>query len=102
MKRITKCKETTENPNDESVKFGIGYVCTEKNTVLKYLKKYSEDCVAIACVATDYVTGETLNESILSYDDGVYCWTNEEIYLFEKYNLKLNDDFIEHVLKNTK
>ena len=27
-----------------------------------------------------------------------YCWTSEEIYHFEKYDLKLNDDVIRYIL----
>lgn len=34
----------------------------------------------------------------VGYSDGVYQWTSDEIYYFEKYNLKLNDDFISYVL----
>ena len=33
-----------------------------------------------------------------SYSDGEYEWYDSEIYHFEKYNLKLNNDFIQHVL----
>lgn len=99
MKAITSYCEISQNANDKSVKAGINEPCVYKKDILKYFKNHDAD-IAVACTAVDHVTGKNIgSESILSYNDGVYYWTNEEIYLFEKYDLKLNNDFIFHVLR---
>ena len=51
--------------------------------------KYSKD-----------ITKEQFYKANNAHSDGVYQWYEDEIYHFEKYNLKLNDDFIQHVLSN--
>lgn len=81
-------------------------LCTEneianKNDVLKYMKS-----VKIDAYSTDYVfdvvtTKKTTIDEVI-YSDGEYLWSSSWIYYFEKYNLKLNDDFIEHVLSKIK
>lgn len=99
MKEITCYREFTENPDDASIKSGINHLCDKKDKILDYFKKHNIPDVVVACAAKDYVTGEEFQKvSIQGFNDGVYCWSNLEIYHFEKYNLKLNDDFIEYVL----
>ncbi len=99
MKEITSYRELTENPNDISIKSGINHLCDEKTKILDYFRKHSTPDIVLACGMTDFITGEEFHkESIKTFNDGVYCWSNLEIYHFEKYNLKLNSDFIEYVL----
>lgn len=80
--------------------------CTEsdilnKDTILNYVRSYMEPGTHLfattACV-TDIVTGEETETPDNGFTDGEYLWYAAEIYHFEKYNLKLNDDFIAHVL----
>lgn len=48
----------------------------------------------------DRVTGETVNSvCLLLYEDGEYKWNSSEAYHFEKYDLALFDEFIQHVLE---
>ncbi len=47
----------------------------------------------------DLITGETLPSTNYFMGDGVYSWTSTLIYYVKRYNLKLPDDFIEHVKK---
>ena len=101
MKEITSYKETSENSNGTSVKDFIKIPCAEKNKVLAYFERYAEFYTILTCPATDFITGEIMNESIKCFEDGEYCWTNQEVYLFKKYDLKLNDDFIEYVLNRS-
>lgn len=102
MKEITSYIEMTENPEDESLKNFIGFCLPIKNDILNYFKKYNTINAVVTCASTDYITGEKLTESIKCFNDGTYVWTNEEIYHFQKYDLKLNDDFINYVLNQTK
>ena len=74
-----------------------------KEKLIEYMSdKDFLDWVSSARI-TDRITGEKV-ESIcqLDYNDGEFEWSSSEIYLLEKYNLKISDEFIEHVLKSTK
>ncbi len=97
MKEICAYREITEKPTDPPVTSGIHFFCEEKQVVLNYLKQHEPEVVQ-AHAMKDYVNGHNLIESVECFTDGEYFWTNEETYLFEKYDLKLNDDFIEYVL----
>jgi len=60
-------------------------------------------CDVILKEITSYIEmtqnkGEKLSDSVTCFNDGEYCWTSEEIYHFEKYDLKLNDDVIRYIL----
>lgn len=101
MKKITSYKEFTKKDYDISLKDRLNVVCVNKKTVLQYLKNFNQECIVLTCSANDFVTGELLTNSVFVYNDGVYCWTNEEIYHFEKYDMKLNDDFIQYVLNKS-
>jgi hypothetical protein len=92
----------TQNKNDVSLKNFIGYHLNEKEAILKYFKEHGSETAIITCASTDYISGEKLSDSVTCFDDGEYCWTSEEVYHFEKYNLKINDDFIQYVLNQTK
>jgi len=99
MKEISSYRELTENPNDAPIESGINYLYDEKQKILDYFKKYNTPDIVITCGIKDFITGEESHkESVKCFNDGIYYWTNLEIYHFEKYNLKLNADFIQHVL----
>ena len=102
VKEITSYVEMTENPKDISLKNFIGFCSPVKNDILNYFKQNNVANAVVTCSATDYITGKTLNNLIECFDDGFYSWTNEEIYHFEKYDLKLNDDFIEYIINKKK
>lgn len=88
----------TQNKNDVSLKKFIGYHLNKKEIILIYFKEHNSETAIITCASTDYISGEKLSDSVTCFNDGEYCWTSEEIYHFEKYDLKLNDDFIRYVL----
>lgn len=71
-----------------------------KNKILEYLKSFDAEYCSAALVY-DVVTGKETQTDELGFTDGEYTWYSSWIYHFEKYNLKLNDDFIEHILKAT-
>ncbi len=68
-----------------------------KDDILKYMKSFDKTAFTSAPVV-DAFTGEKFEEANDARSDGVYTWYESQIYHFEKYNLKLNDDFIQHVL----
>lgn len=70
-----------------------------KEKILAYLKKEKWDSGARApMLFRDVVTGKPVPGEFCSYSDGEFSWRTDEIYYFEKYNLKLKDEFIQHVL----
>ncbi len=69
-----------------------------KATILEYLKKFPCSAFTSAPVI-DIFTDKEVKSANNGYTDGEYIWYESEIYYFEKYNLKLNNDFIEYVLE---
>lgn len=80
-------KIISENPIDE------------KEKVLEYLKKFPEVAFTSEPVRDKY-SNKIVYDADNARTDGKYTWYESEIYHFEKYNLKLNDDFIQHVLNH--
>ena len=70
-----------------------------KDEILDYLKRGSVIAVA-AGRATDFISGETIDGDFFCYSDGKYIWRSDTIYFFERYNIELPKDFVEHALKN--
>lgn len=99
MKEVSNVKEFTGEENDEPIKNLVqDRTIEEKSRVLAYMKSFKPDCAA-GMSLKDEMTGEVLDSGVSGYEDGVFYWDTRHIYHFEKYNLKLNDDFIEHVLR---
>lgn len=97
MKTICNYKELSGQQSAPSVLSGIGNPIHEKKQVLHFLKKFEAEVVQ-ARAMMDYIANDSLPRSVECYTDGEYVWTSEDIYHFEKYNIKLNDDFIQYVL----
>lgn len=97
MKEVGTFKEIENGnyPEFEATKTAI----PEKMKVLKYLKETPSVAVAPA-VLRDVFTGERLNMDLYAKSDGTYIWRSDIAYYFDKYNLKLPDEFINHVLKH--
>ena len=70
---------------------------TGKEIILNYMKSFSPTLFTSAPVI-DIFTNEEVKSADNGYSDGEYTWYESEMYYFDKYNLKLNEDFIKHVL----
>ena len=68
----------------------------EKQAILDYFHSIPAWAVAPG-VFKDIFTGKIVI-GIEAFEDGVYYWHSDTVYYFEKYNLKLPDDFIAYVL----
>ncbi len=68
-----------------------------KKKVLSYLKSFPE-CAYTSAPVFDAFNSKKVYDADNARTDGKYTWYESEIYHFEKYNLKLNEDFIQHVL----
>lgn len=70
---------------------------TQKNRILSFMR--NAPIIATPSLPVfDRLTGEEVYPANNAHSDGTFTWYESEIYHFEKYNLKLNDDFIRHVL----
>ena len=70
-----------------------------KNTIVRYMSSRHFETCAIAAQMRDLKTKEDVegDHSIVCYSDGEFEWTSEITYLFEHYDLKLNEKFIEKI-----
>jgi hypothetical protein len=74
---------------------------SNKQEILKYLKNSLFESSCTTEKVFDYINNKRTDIPIVAYHDDKYYWDDRYIYYFEKYNLKLNDDFIEYVLKHS-
>lgn len=69
-----------------------------KDKVLNYLKSGSVIAVAPG-IPKDVLTGQKIPGDMTLQSDGEFEWRSEIAYYFDKYNLKLPDEFIEIAIK---
>lgn len=70
----------------------------DKRKILAYLKNGKEIARAPGYLH-DRINGESRLPNPACFTDGTYSWRSDLIYYYEKYNIELPKDFIEHVLK---
>lgn len=96
MKFITDYKELGGNQNASLLDYLEKEPIDNKEKTLDYLKNGKDNGIRCS-VVYDYVKDESMSETIKLFTDGEFNWDSEEIYHFEKYNLRLNEDFIKKV-----
>lgn len=97
---IGKCREIYKDNNLPSIKDLIQNRPIDfKDIVLRYLKNGKKGACA-AGRAIDFISGEVIPGALCCYTDGKYGWRSDTIFYFEKYNLKLEDEFLSYVLDN--
>lgn len=99
MKYITDYKELHGNINVSLLDHLSEKPIEGKQKILSYLKNGKSDGVRCSGIF-DYVDNDPQFDTIHLFTDGEYYWNSEEIYHFEKYNMKLDDDFVKKVLSN--
>jgi len=80
----------------DSLGTGLNIAIPQKESVVAYLKNGAIE--AAAGRAKDIITGERIPGEWLSYTDGTYRWDTSLIYHFDRYNIKLPDEFIQHAI----
>ena len=71
-----------------------------KDIIIAYLTTRTYAVYAASAPTYDIVAENYSDKYIrVGFFDGKYEWTSEEIMYFEKYNLKLNKDFIHYILE---
>ena len=69
-----------------------------KVIVSRYLKE-QPDVAASPGFMKDEITNERIPGTLLMYSDGVYAWRSEVVFYFDEYNLRLPEEFINHVFE---
>lgn len=70
-----------------------------KRVLVEYMKERKFLYGVSSARITDFVTGDKVNNICrVIYNDGCFEWTSEEAYLLEKYDLEIEESFIEHVV----
>lgn len=87
-KDVEKLKETKQEP------------IKEKSLILNYFSSVSPKAYSGSKVV-DAITGEKTDIFNNMFSDNEFTWTSVTVFLFKKYNLQLNEDFIQHVLSRS-
>jgi hypothetical protein len=96
--------QTREVYNDDkypSIEELIGNPISEKNKILVYMKSCKISSVSPAIV-TDVINPKNKINELYCMTDGIYGWRSDVIYYVEKYDMALPDEFVQHVLSQTK
>ena len=81
---------------------GFSYSKSDKAKIKEYMLRRNFVTAASTKRVYDAIAkSNDDNYCCVYYCDGEYEWNSAEIMYFEKYNLKLNDEFIQHVLSNS-
>lgn len=98
MKEISRIREFSGENAHKTIREQIMHEEPEdKHKILTYLKSFPADCAA-GMSLVDEITGETLESGVEGYEDGQFYWDSREIYHYEKYNIKLDEEFVQYVL----
>ena len=68
-----------------------------KNKIVAYMNTNPVIAVRASCI-NDYIEKKYTTKSDAVRSDGEYNWSEEETYHFEKYDMELNEDFIQKVM----
>lgn len=69
----------------------------DKGNILCILNHYRNPEIVGFLPAKDPIDGDIIGTARIVYEEFGLTWTNSDIYLFEKYDLKLNDEFLDGV-----
>lgn len=98
LKLICNYKEFCNDKSLPSAKDNVfALPSADKKKVLQYLKNGTAGFASTAKF-DDAMTGEQVNQEFCTFNDGEYGWSTQEIYHFEKYDIKLDDGFLKKIL----
>lgn len=78
--------------------FSSEYSASDKAKIAEYMKKFPAKLFTSQPVV-DALTGEEVYGADNGYSDGEFTWYEAERYYFEKYNIALREEFVDHVMK---
>ena len=69
-----------------------------KAEILAFFKSFTHPIAVAGMALYDPMTRKYLEASVEAYEHEGFYWTNEDVLLFEKYDLQLEQSFIDYVL----
>lgn len=97
---IGKIKENYKDDNLPSIHDIINKPIKDKKIVLDYLEKGKVTSVSPS-ISRDLINKNNIIKKLYMMNDGIYAWRSDTIYYFEKYDIELQEDFIQHVLNKS-
>ncbi len=97
MKVIFELKELQNKENLPSIHQMINFPIAEKDLVIDYMKNAMILAAAPAIVKDVFDPNIRIPELLLM-GDGKYQWRSDIVYYIDKYNLKIPDEFLKHIL----
>jgi len=98
MKSLNIYSEYIKNSTVGSIRANVSDAEDKnKSKVLNHLKS-GKIIAAIVGTAKDVFTNEAINGEWVLMTDGVYEWSSDIVYYYEKYNLLLPDEFVKHAI----
>ena len=68
-----------------------------KEQILMHLRNGQVHMVTATRIV-DIISGEQTNIELYFMNDGFYSWSSRILYYVDKYNLRLPDDFVDHIM----
>ena len=69
-----------------------------KAEILTFFNSFTHPIAVAGMALYDPITRKYLEDSVEAYEHDGFFWTNEDVLLFEKYDLQLEQSFIDYVL----
>lgn len=100
MKTLNVYSEYINDSSVGSIKENISNAKDDnKSKVLDHLKN-GKILAAIVGTAKDVFTNDVINGEWVLMTDGIYEWSSDIVYYYEKYNLILPTDFVNYAIEN--
>ena len=97
---LGRYKEIYKVADYPSIAMDIGKPSEHKDTVLKYMKACKITSAAPGHVR-DVIAGNVIDLPLECKSDGFFAWRSDFAYYIEKYDLRIPEEFIEHILRKT-
>lgn len=94
MKTVSAWQDFVKAPEKEN---NIFNGAEKKQALLNYLKS-APVYAAAAGMVFDEISVKQTDIPLLAYEKDGFLWDSRDIYYFDKYNMRLNDEFVTHVL----
>ena len=85
-------RENYLNHNQEAITL---HPIKNKEKILNYLRERTEPGVIEAFYCKDPITGKVISDGSAVYEADGFIWSTGTIHVFEKYDARLSDEFLE-------
>lgn len=97
-KSIADYSDEKGNIIEEQLKSLLHFPNPNKSDISEYLKNPKHTITYSSAPIVDVIAKEIVHIPLCTIIGEEYAWDTEDIYYFEKYDLKLKDDFVKYVL----